>query len=223
MKRKILSVLRALGVATIHCNLAVFSAEQIRDLKSISQHADKFQIALNIGEIISIISIPWARSDPTHYKTIYIIVSIVIIISALLFAIACRYSIYAAPYDTVLTNCIPVCINAYQSKRAYRQRQHAHEESIEINEKPSSFLDYAKLIHHGKFQDRFVNDVKALVQTITVFSILIPYWILYDQVRKTLINSITDKIFIIIIIIILCSDTYDIYSTSQENVTVFRK
>lgn len=186
-------LLSALGVGTTQSNLAVFAAEQIRDLKSISRYAGTFQIVLNIGDIIAIVFVSYLKNDSKHFHIAYVIITGILLISILLFFMACRYSIRIQPYDTILTKCIPVFIDAYRSKKKYRQ-QSLHnfnniENSIKASERPSSFVDYAKIVHYGKFQDRIVNDTKALVRTIIVFSLVIPYWIVYNQVREKIIES----------------------------------
>jgi hypothetical protein len=57
------------------------------------------------------------------------------------------------------------------------------EESIRMNERPSTFLDFAKAANHGKFPDRIVDDVNSLRRGIIAFSLLIPYWLIYIQVK----------------------------------------
>ena len=148
-------------------------------MKSISRYAGTFQIVLNIGDITAIVATSYIKDYSEHFYTMYTAITGVLLISILLFFIAYRYSTCIQPYDTVLTKFIQVCINAYRSKKSYQQR----ERSYNLNEQPLSFLDYAKIVHHGQFQDRIVNDVKALVSTVIVFSLLIPYWIMYNQVK----------------------------------------
>jgi hypothetical protein len=48
-------------------------------------------------------------------------------VAALLFMIICRYSIHVEPYNNVVTNCIPVYKNAFQTSFQYKK----HKWSIE--------------------------------------------------------------------------------------------
>lgn len=57
------------------------------------------------------------------------------------------------------------------------------EESIGINEKPSAFVDFAKVINNGKFHDRTVNDVKSLQSAIIIYSLILSYKLIYVQVK----------------------------------------
>lgn len=59
------------------------------------------------------------------------------------------------------------------------------EQSLEINERRSTFLDYAKIINHGKFLDRIVDDVKSLQNAVIICILVIPYWIIFAQVKQT--------------------------------------
>ena len=46
-----------------------------------------------------------------------------------------------------------------------------------------SFLDYAKHRYGGIFHDALVDDVKQLKKIFAVFAVLIPYWLVYFQVK----------------------------------------
>ncbi len=115
-------------------------------------------------------------------------------------------------------NCIPVVINAFQTRRKYEQSNglvtnqptsssatyslnaskdlvDEEEHSMMIDKRPSVFLDFARAANHGKFPDRIVNDVKSLRKAIIVFSLLIPYWIIYNQVRLLLSIHRPQKFF----------------------------
>lgn len=84
----------------------------------------------------------------------------------------------------MITKCVPVTINAFQSWYQYQKRRRSthSQESFVINERPSTFLDFAKAEYRGHFIGRIVDDVKSLRGAIVVFTLLIPYWLVYDQV-----------------------------------------
>ena len=105
----------------------------------------------------------------------------------------------------MIIKCIPILINAlYTWYRDKRKRpvtentgnsvlwQAIHDSGNSTIEgiqpiikpkKPSSFLDFAKQAYGGRFDEKIVDDVKTLRRALVVFTLLIPYWIIYDQVR----------------------------------------
>jgi len=111
------------------------------------------------------------------------------------------------PYKSVVTNCIPVVLNAFKTWRQYRQNirytesedtnvpardpldrsnsltNEEVEESVRVDERPSTFLDYAKLIDNGNFQDWIVNDVKSLRNALIIFLLVFPYRFIFYQVK----------------------------------------
>jgi len=52
-----------------------------------------------------------------------------------------------------------------------------------MNDRLSIFLDFGKAANDGKFHDRIVDDLNSLRHAIIVFSLLIPYWLIYNEVR----------------------------------------
>ncbi len=185
-------------------NLAVFGAEQIQEPKIASRYFDKYFVAVNIGIIIATLVIPpisLQAGGNTHAA--YIFATSMIFVAALLFIIGYRYYIHGTPYDSVLINCIPVLTTAFQTWYQHRQNQdqrsrdRAHintshstiEESIRIEEQPVAFLDFAKAVNHGNFHDRIVDDVKSLRSAFIVFALLIPYWLIYNQVGKIIFSN----------------------------------
>jgi hypothetical protein len=189
----------------VQANMTVFGAEQIRELKSISYYADKYLIAVNIGDTLTLLAVPYIQTNgQSYYFIAYLIASSMLLVAILLFSIGWRYYIHVRPYDTVVMNCIPVVINAFQSWRKHKRNKFLMEEkhtnstpttfksimynygeeedSIRLNEQPSTFLDFAKAANYGKFPDRIVDDVNSLRRGIIAFSLLIPYWLIYVQV-----------------------------------------
>lgn len=90
-------------------------------------------------------------------------------------------------------NCIPVYKNAFQTWLQYRNSQRdtertlmsstrenienthdsfANEEegSMRRDGRPSRFLDFAKVINHGKFNERIVEDVKLFQNAMIIFA-----------------------------------------------------
>ncbi len=139
-----------------------------------------------------------------HYFIPYVVAASMLAAAILLFCIGWQYYLHIKSDETVVANYIPVVINAFQSRNQYnknnqsidKSKSHAtsstllnvsqslteEERSIQIDHRPSTFLDFAK-VPNGKFHDRIVDDVKSLRSAFIVFGLLIPYWIVYDQVK----------------------------------------
>jgi hypothetical protein len=167
--------------------MAVLGAEQIQDSKLTSRYFDKYMLAVNIGGIIATVAFLFSSKSQNTEEDRYLFQCIVAIsvlfIAAVLFIIGYRYYIDVNLQETVVTSCIPVVINAYQSRHKYQQNTSSDDEPTRIHDHhPSTFLDFAKL-PTGKFHDRIVNDVKSLQGVIIVFTLLIPYWLIYNQVK----------------------------------------
>jgi hypothetical protein len=201
--------------------MAVFGAEQVQESRITSRYFDKYVVVINISAIFGVWVIRYIYDENNEYTQYFIpgiVVGSMLFLSALLFIIGRRYYIHVQPYDTVLTNCIPVAINAFQTWRQYQKHKHLtgnknrnssqsnllnattslteNEESVRIDERTITFFDYAKAANHGKFQDRIVDDVKSLRTAFIVFSLLIPFWLIYNQARQLIIQYFIKFFFV---------------------------
>ncbi len=103
--------------------------------------------------------------------------------------------------------CIPVYKNAFETWHQYRKNERSIErrqvnstasnvlntdrgfnneeleESTRRDGRPARFLDFAKVVNNGKFIDRIVDDVKSLQSAIIIFILILPYWLIYAQVK----------------------------------------
>jgi hypothetical protein len=127
-------------------------------------------------------------------------------VASVLFILGYRYYIHVNSNETVITKCIPVVINAFKSWYKYKKKRlvvegkmddsgrfnflnaslnHITEveKSLKIHRRPFTFLDFAKTVNKGKFNERIVDDIKTLQKAFIVFILLIPYWLVYNQVK----------------------------------------
>lgn len=206
------------GAGAVQANLVVLGAEQHQDSKIILRYFDKYIVAVNIGGIIATLAIPYIQMDAGHYYHIgFIVVAGMLFLAAVLFIIGRLYYIHIEPYDTVTTMCIPVCISAFRSWCHYQINKRSidkkrlnsvrmgilgtsvsvarSEESIRIDKQSLTFLDYAKAVNNGKFHDRIVDNVKSLRRALAVFVLLIPYWLIYDQVKLITFQNSRHNLF----------------------------
>lgn len=193
--------LSAIGAGAVQSNMAVFGAEQIQESKLTSRFFDKYVIVNNIGAMLAMFTFPLTKSCQMAYP----IATVMLALAALVFILGRRYFIYVKPYDTIMTKCIPVVFNAFQSWYKYKMKQRSdhHEltslsapnranipyslrrqESIVDDEPQLTFLDFAKAANNGKYIARIVNDVKAFSNALLLFTLLIPFWLIYTQVEQ---------------------------------------
>ena len=185
--------------------MPVFGVEQIEEPKATSHYFNKHVFAVCLAAASSKMIISYIQDkDPTKLFIGYIIAMSMLLLSIMLFVVRYQYYTHIKPYDSVVTKCFPVIKNAFHTWHVYKKTRstidNKHddssqwllsndscnstgEESIRRSGKPSEFLDFAKVVNHGNFPDWIVDDVKSLRRLLIVFSLLIPYWIVYDQVR----------------------------------------
>ena len=184
--------------------MAVFGAEQIQESKLTSRFFDKYVIVNNIGAMVAMFTVASINPKNKSYFIGYLIATVMLFFAAILFLFGRRYFIYVKPYDTIITKCFPVVINAFQScyKHKMKRRSEEHEltafskqnlsriphdlrerESVVYDRPRLAFLDFAKAANNGKYIGRIVNDVKAFGNALMVFILLIPYWLIYNQVE----------------------------------------
>lgn len=196
----------AFGVGAIKSNLVILGAEQNQDQisRQSSRYFDQYAFAVNFGSILGIGVIPYLHSvlDLNHYYILYLVAVVMIVIAALIFFTGWRYYLHVPTKETVIFRCIPVLINACRSWYAFKRnrsqteesevsvrsarirtsRSARVEESIIERENSTSLLDFAKQSRGGAFRNRHVQEVKAVRSALLVFTLLIPFWLAYNQV-----------------------------------------
>ncbi len=185
----------------------MFGAEQIQESKITSHYFDKYAVVVSSGTIIAILIIPYIQYNIAgHYYFIpYLVTASMLFVAGVLFILGYRYYIHVNSNETVITKCIPVVMNAFKSWYNYKKgrsvvegkldpsrlnvfnaslnRITEAEASLRIHRRSFPFLDFAKLANNGKFQEGIVDDIKTLRKAFIVFILLIPYWLVYNQVK----------------------------------------
>ncbi len=195
----ILCSISAIGVGAVQVNMIIFGAEQLREQRDTTEYFNKYYAAVNTGGFFAFFIIAYIQQNIDWFIG-HVVSTTMLAITWLLYLIGFRYYIHIKPHDSVITNFFPVLINAFQTWRNARriinerrsssrltslreQNDKIDDLSDEINERSISFFDYAKVVNDGHFQDRVVDDIKSLGHIIIVFLLLIPYWIIYLQVK----------------------------------------
>lgn len=157
----------------------------MQQLNTASRYFDKYVAVTNIGGVIAMILIPSVAAHE-GYATAMMFATGALLLSFIFFLIGCRYYIHVNPFDTVMTKCFPVVISACQSWCLYRRerRTRQSDESMEMDRPSWTFLDFAKIPFRGRFHGRIVDNVKTVSNALAIFSILIPFWLIYNQVRS---------------------------------------
>ncbi|CAF3415129.1 unnamed protein product [Rotaria sp. Silwood1] len=201
-------IVTAIGVGVVQSNMAVFGAEQIREKTLTTQYFYKYYVAVNIGSLLAFGIIAYVQQNKSYFIS-YLISTILLVVTLIVFIIGHRCYIHIKPHDSVITNFFPVLINAFQTwyKHRYYIRKMSNERRLSnesmfsndqyennkdqilfnMNEQPISFFDYAKGTNNGRFPDRIVDDIKSLRRIIVMFLLLIPYWLIYVQSNTTFI------------------------------------
>ena len=185
--------------------MAVFGAEQVREQTTTRQYFDKYYAAVNTGGLIAFGFIAYAQQNDSYFIG-YTVPAGLLILALIFFLIGYKFYIHVPPVDSVICNFFPVFSNAFHTWRKQRRnannRKYSDSSGLlagdsENNDPVSfsssgsswSFLDYAKVSNQGKYFDRLVDDIKSVRRIIVVFLLLIPYWLIYIQVKRKILKS----------------------------------
>lgn len=163
--------------------MIILGIEQIQPLDLTTRYGDKMVIIVNISAIIEILAETVLLNAHSYFK-LFLLANSMLVVSIFFFFIGWRVYNHVEPYDSALLNCIPVLRNAFRIWYEYKKNKNnvVNEEFQTLNQ-TVTFLDFAKVTNNGKFQDRFVDDVKLLRNAFIIFLLLIPYRIIYSQVN----------------------------------------
>lgn len=194
----------AMGAGAVKSSIPVFGAEQIHQTRFISQYFDLYFCIVNAGSIIGTVLLTLIPNNSNQFFILYLIATITLFFSAVSFILGLRYYRYAKPSNTVVTECLPVLWYALRARFKADRNQYRssvndnsanslvtnESSSLIIDERPRTFLDYAKIRYQGRFIDRNVDDVKTLGKAVLVFLLLVPYWLVYSQVSGSMITCL---------------------------------
>ncbi len=152
-------------------------------------------MAIYSADVLEDLIILYMPDGPYFYFYMYILGTSMLFIAVVLFLIGWKYYMHIKPYNSVISNCFPVVFNAFQTWRQYKKKHVVHnlnapdnftneeEETIRTDERPTAFLDFAKVANNGNFQDEIVDDVKSLQNALILFMLVAPYGSVRFQVR----------------------------------------
>lgn len=205
-------VIIAIGSGALRANMCPFGSDQ---LPRASQHTQLsffnwYYWCINIGSFVGLGLLSFVEQQ-WSFRLAFMTCASMLFASGLVFCMGRVFYTSRAPDGSTLTNVFKIVREAFKRWRQRRQTRQAAmpplvvttEDSASTSSllpssptspgspsKPPSqqsihFLDYAKHQHGGVFHSSLVDDVKKLGMIITVFAVLIPYWIVYFQMQTT--------------------------------------
>jgi len=84
-----------------------------------------------------------------NYAVISALATSMLFIGILIFIMGRRYYIHVKPYDSVITKCIPVIINAYQTQRQYKQQDHLRD-NARLNSQSASSISASNNVNENQ-------------------------------------------------------------------------
>ena len=152
--------------------MAVFGAEQTQTSKATTRYFDQYLIAVNTGGIIGSLMLSFIQKDIKSYFVGYSVAAGLLVCSFLLFIVGYRYYLHVEPIDTVVRTCYRYVVTSLRLRwQAKKKGRDSTSSEDEINPRNS-----------GRFTDRMINDIKSFRRALLVFSLLIPYFLIYNQV-----------------------------------------
>jgi len=151
-----------------------------------------------MGTIMTSLTDIILQADMSSFFFRFYLISVVMLsITIVLFLIGWRYYLHVNPYDSVITNLIPVVKNAFETWIAFKKNKHsrARQNESDIDDQRLTFLDFAKVTNNGKFQDRFVDDVKLFRNAAIIFTLILPYKLSIYQVKSIGFKQILIRFF----------------------------
>ncbi|KAK6190852.1 hypothetical protein SNE40_002627 [Patella caerulea] len=179
----------AIGTGSVKANIAPFGADQVLGggQQPTLVFFNWFYWCINIGAFLGLGIFTYIEQQQFFYIG-YLISGSALAFGAVLFLLGGCVFICKPASGSVLTNIFKILREACRSKRRRskmisRTQRYIVDEAD--NEEEIKFLDHAKHRHGGIYHDSIVDDVRDLKKIISVFVVLIPYWVVYFQMQTT--------------------------------------
>ncbi|XP_022697031.1 solute carrier family 15 member 4-like isoform X4 [Varroa jacobsoni] len=174
-----LLVIIGLASSGIKANIVPFGAEQVKQESrtAVRSYFTIYYWVVNLAAFLSILVLAYIQqSTAGGFGLGYVIPTVVLVISVILFWVAHSLYVRENPEHPVLYSIIQVMIEAWQQNRVMGGRRGLA---------GRQWLDAAKIEFGGRFDNELVEDVKQLKFVVGVFALLIPYWVLYFQMQTS--------------------------------------
>lgn len=161
--------------------------------------------SINLGSLLAYSALAYIQQNSSFFLG-YTIPFFCLILSFILFLVGSFSYIKNDVEKSIITRVVRIIQEAFKSKKRQKNfiKQKEREkkmlsesedeerfvtystenedDELAASYKTISFLDNAKIRYGGRFADSDVDDVKSLKRILILFSLLIPYWIIYFQV-----------------------------------------
>ncbi|XP_052261107.1 solute carrier family 15 member 4-like isoform X2 [Dreissena polymorpha] len=184
-------VIIAAGTGLLRANVAPFGADQLQgdDPKETAIFFNWYYWCINVGTLGALGGIAYMQQQMTRgffYGFIVGAASLVLGLAVFLTG-SCSYK-YKKPIGSVFITIFKIIREARRIKQRKRKNvalPRGGNSEKEQEQRPLSFLDYAKFRYGGNYHDYDVDDIKKLGKILVVFSALIPFWMVYYQMETS--------------------------------------
>lgn len=180
-----------LGVGIVKSNIAPFGAEQLKtaDPQKTRSFFSWFYWCINLGSLVGVGIITYIEQDSpgvcvNGFFCGYLIASVCLVLAMILFIAVMPCYHIVPPEGSVIGNILKIIWEALGAQvRHWRHgRRNVNANPLHIEPR---FLDRAKIRFGGSFHELAVDDVRSLGKLLTVFTALLPYWLVYFQMETS--------------------------------------
>ncbi|KAK4315914.1 hypothetical protein Pmani_012875 [Petrolisthes manimaculis] len=182
-----------LGVGTVKSNIAPFGAEQV-GLNTANPQRTRtffnwFYWCINLGSLVGVGVISYIEQDSpgvckNGFFCGYLIATVCLVIALTIFVAVYPCYYIAPPEGSVLGNIARIIWEALCAMVKQCRYGRSENDQSPLHVEPR-FLDRAKIRYGGSFHESAVDDVRALGKLLSVFTALIPYWLVYFQMETS--------------------------------------
>ena len=160
-------VMIAFGTGGIKANVSPFGADQVQKdgPRAVQTFFNWFYCFINIGSLIAVTVVVYAQEKKVFYG--YAITAGAMFLSVIAFVTGRNKYLTKPPGGSQLAETAKIINEAVKNCRTPNAKM---------------WLDKAKTNFGGKYTEKQVEDVKALLGVIPVFILFIAFWTLYSQV-----------------------------------------
>ena len=158
----------AFGTGGIKANVSPFGADQVQSdgPRAVQTFFNWFYFFINLGSLIAFTVVVGVQQKYNFFYG-YVITAGAIVLTVIIFVTGRNKYLTKPPGGSELTETAKIIYEAVKNR---------HTPNAEM------WLDKAKRSFGGKYSEKQVEDVKALLGVVPVFLLFIVYWMIYAQV-----------------------------------------
>ena len=155
-----------LGTGGIKANVSPFGADQVKQSgqKAVQTFFNWFYFFINVGSLIAFTVVVGVQQSEVFYG--YCITACSMFLAVIVFLAGRNQYVTKPPGGSQLTEAAKIICEAVRNRK----------------QNAGTWLEGAKRRFGGKFSEKEVEDVKALLRVIAIFGLFVVYWTIYSQV-----------------------------------------